>query len=75
MSIIDGLRNRAKERSTKISLVSAILALGSLFKVNEAPQIGEGIGHAMDAFSTGNDGFAIGILVASFFGAILPDKK
>lgn len=68
-------KKRLKEKSTYIGLATTFLGVGTLTKMDEAPQIANAIQQAAEPLSNGDYTTGIGVLFMGIFGVFMKEKN
>lgn len=72
---MDWLTKRLSERSTYIGLATTLLGVGTVAKINEAPEIAGAIEAAATPLSTGDYTSGLGILLMGVLGIIMRENR
>lgn len=68
------LMKRLSEKSTYLGLATALLGIGQLTKMEEAPQIADAIQAAATPLSTGDYTTGLGVLVMGALGVFMGER-
>jgi hypothetical protein len=68
-------KKRLAEKSTYIGLATTLLGVGTLTKMDEAPQLASAIQQAAEPLSAGDYATGLGVLLMGVLGVFMREKQ